>query len=142
MDIFKFLPQKPLPHYRGNGFSVPKGMLRGVMIFGALALAATSAQEQVPNLNELIPEGDGAISGRIIQLVALLIVLEALAPVVTNLASSDDAWVRLKSALIMANTDGANDELAGGIHPDILAYLRTVSLAQIQGPVSFTCERI
>jgi flagellar FliL protein len=54
--------------------------------------------------------------------------------VVTNLASSDDAWVRLESALVMASADGANDVLAGEIRQDILAYLRTVSLAQIQGP--------
>jgi flagellar FliL protein len=62
------------------------------------------------------------------------IVLKALAPVVTNLASSDDAWVRLESALVMNSTDGASDVLAGEIRQDILAYLRTVSLAQIQGP--------
>jgi flagellar protein FliL len=39
------------------------------------------------------------------------IVLKALDPVVTNLASSDDAWVRIESALVMASADGANDVL-------------------------------
>jgi hypothetical protein len=95
---------------------------------------ATSAQAQVPNLEELIPEDDGAISDRIIQLVALLFVLKAHDPVVTNLASSEDAWVRLESALVMNSTDRASYVLVSEIRQDILAYLRTVSLAQIQGP--------
>ncbi|NIX75007.1 flagellar type III secretion system pore protein FliP [Microvirga terricola] len=36
---------------------------------------ATSASAQVPGLESLIPAGDGAVSGRIIQLIALLTVL-------------------------------------------------------------------
>ena len=38
-------------------------------------LCATAASAQVPGLEALIPQGDGAVSGRIIQLVALLTVL-------------------------------------------------------------------
>ena len=95
---------------------------------------ATSAQALVPNLEELIPEDDGVIRDRIIQLVALLFVLQPHDPVVTNLASSEDAWVRLESALVMNSTDRASYVLVSEIRQDILAYLRTVSLAQIQGP--------
>ena len=49
------------------------------ILAGLFALLATSASAQVPGLEALIPQGDGAASGRIIQLVALLTVL-SLAP--------------------------------------------------------------
>jgi flagellar biosynthesis protein FliP len=45
----------------------------------AFLLAATSAHAQIAGLESLIPAGDGAVSGRIIQLVVLLTVL-SLAP--------------------------------------------------------------
>ncbi|QFU17679.1 flagellar type III secretion system pore protein FliP [Microvirga thermotolerans] len=45
----------------------------------AFALIATAANAQVPGLDALLPPGDGAASGRIIQIVALLTVL-SLAP--------------------------------------------------------------
>ncbi|WP_244471054.1 flagellar type III secretion system pore protein FliP [Microvirga massiliensis] len=77
------------------------------MIIGTLALAATSAQAQVPNLNELIPEGDGAISGRIIQLVALLTVL-SVAPglliMVTSFTRFVVAFSFLRSGLGLQST--------------------------------------
>ena len=49
------------------------------ILAGLITLLATSASAQVPGLEALIPQGDGAASGRIIQLVALLTVL-SLAP--------------------------------------------------------------
>lgn len=49
------------------------------ILAGLFTLLATSASAQVPGLEALIPQGDGAASGRIIQLVALLTVL-SLAP--------------------------------------------------------------
>ena len=49
------------------------------MTAGAFLLLATSAHAQVAGLESLIPAGDGAVSGRIIQLVVLLTVL-SLAP--------------------------------------------------------------
>src|SRR5215213_1625281 len=52
--------------------------LRFIFI-SAFFLAATSAHAQIAGLESLIPAGDGAVSGRIIQLVVLLTVL-SLAP--------------------------------------------------------------
>ena len=40
----------------------------------------------------------------------------------------------MTSGVEKTSADEANDVLAGEIRQDILAYLRTVSLAQIQGP--------
>ncbi|MBM1169539.1 flagellar basal body-associated FliL family protein [Microvirga arabica] len=61
--------------------------------------------------------------------------IKKLAPVVTNLAASTDDWVRVESSIIYRMGEEQNpDVLAGEIRQDILAYLRTLSLAQIQGP--------
>jgi flagellar FliL protein len=56
-------------------------------------------------------------------------------PITTNLAYPSDNWVRLEVALAF---NGAPElPLAESIHQDILAYLRTVSLQQIEGPRGF-----
>lgn len=58
-----------------------------------------------------------------------------LEPITTNLAYPGESWVRLEVALTF---NGAPDApLAETIHQDILAYLKTVSLQQIQGPRGF-----
>lgn len=58
-----------------------------------------------------------------------------LEPLTTNLAYPAESWIRLEVALMF---NGAPDApLAETIHQDILAYLKTVSLQQIQGPRGF-----
>lgn len=58
-----------------------------------------------------------------------------LEPITTNLAYPSDNWVRLEVALLFK---GAPDVvIAEDIHQDILAYLRTVSLQQVEGPRGF-----
>ena len=54
--------------------------------------------------------------------------------VVTNLAQPTDVWVRLEATLLFeGKTPPRAEALAGEISGDILAYLRTETLAQIQG---------
>lgn len=61
-------------------------------------------------------------------------ILRDLAPIVTNLANPPDAWVRFEGGIVLdAAAAKQTDLLAGQIASDILAYLRTVSLAQLQG---------
>jgi flagellar FliL protein len=56
-------------------------------------------------------------------------------PVIANLASPQDVWVRVEASIVVADGEiQSPDILAGEIAEDILAYLRTVSLEQIQGP--------
>ncbi|WEX78031.1 flagellar basal body-associated FliL family protein [Sinorhizobium numidicum] len=58
-----------------------------------------------------------------------------LAPITTNLAYPSENWVRLEVAL---QFDGIPDvAMAEEIHQDIAAYVKTVSLQQIQGPRGF-----
>ncbi|WP_230533113.1 flagellar type III secretion system pore protein FliP [Microvirga roseola] len=68
---------------------------------------ATSASAQVPGLDALLPPGDGAVTGRIIQLVALLTVL-SLAPglliMVTSFTRFVVAFSFLRSGLGLQST--------------------------------------
>ncbi|MCO5733007.1 flagellar basal body-associated FliL family protein [Rhizobium sp. SSA_523] len=58
-----------------------------------------------------------------------------LEPITTNLAYPSDNWIRLEVAL--AFNGKPELPLAEDIHQDILAYMRTVSLQQIEGPRGF-----
>lgn len=57
-----------------------------------------------------------------------------LPPIVTNLAAPSEIWVRLEAAIILEGEigDGA-DVLAAEIAGDLVAYLRTLSLPELQG---------
>jgi len=58
--------------------------------------------------------------------------LHALAPIVTNLASPENTWIRLEASIVI---DGEGDAkgLAATITEDTVAYLRTLSLPLIEG---------
>jgi flagellar protein FliL len=57
-----------------------------------------------------------------------------LAPVVTNLAAPSDVWVRVEGSLVFEGKILPHgEELAGQIAGDMLAFLRTQTLKQIQG---------
>lgn len=58
-----------------------------------------------------------------------------LEPITSNLAYPSENWVRLEVALLF---NGPPDvKVSEEIHQDILAYIRTVSLQQIEGPRGF-----
>jgi flagellar FliL protein len=59
-----------------------------------------------------------------------------LPPIVTNLGAPEDTWVRLEGSIIFDPKTLAHPEaVAGQIGDDVLAYLRTVSLNQLEGPI-------
>ncbi len=58
-----------------------------------------------------------------------------LEPITSNLAYPSENWVRLEVALMFKGPPDA--KLAEDIHQDILAYIRTVSLQEIEGPRGF-----
>lgn len=83
----------------------------------APAAAHGKAEEEIP---KLATEENGIVQ---------------LEPITTNLAYPSENWIRLEVALQFS---GAPDvALAEEIHQDIVAYLKTVSLQQIQGPRGF-----
>jgi flagellar FliL protein len=55
--------------------------------------------------------------------------------IITNLAAPSTVWVRLELSLVF---DGPADQsVARAIGQDILAYIRTVKLAEVEGPSGF-----
>lgn len=58
-----------------------------------------------------------------------------LEPITSNLAYPSENWVRLEVALMFKGPPDV--KLAEDIHQDIMAYIRTVSLQQIEGPRGF-----
>jgi len=65
-----------------------------------------------------------------------------LPPVVTNLGSPQDVWIRLEGSMVFdPKTLPHPEALAAEIGTDILAYLRTVSLKQIEGPIGLEAIR-
>jgi flagellar biosynthetic protein FliP len=59
-----------------------------------------------------------------------------LPPIVTNLGAPQDTWIRLEGSLIFDPKALPHPEaVAAQIGDDILAYLRTVSLRQLEGPI-------
>jgi flagellar FliL protein len=56
-------------------------------------------------------------------------------PITTNLSYPSDNWIRIEVSLLFG--DAPDQALADQIHQDMLSYLRTVSLQQIEGPRGF-----
>jgi flagellar FliL protein len=64
--------------------------------------------------------------------------IKPLAPVLSNLSDTKGPWVRVEASLVVEGQ--ATPELqvlARKVEEDILAYLRTISLAQIEGASGF-----
>ena len=59
-----------------------------------------------------------------------------LPPIVTNIGTPTDVWARVEASIVL---DGKNVEhpeiLAAEIASDELAYLRTLNIAQVEGPI-------
>ena len=59
-----------------------------------------------------------------------------LPPIVTNLANPSDTWVRLEAAIVFDPKGLPHPEIvAAEIATDELAYLRTISVQELQGPI-------
>lgn len=58
-----------------------------------------------------------------------------LAPLTVSLASPSSTWIRLELSLVFAGTP--DPVLADTIHQDLMAFLRTLKLHQIEGPSGF-----
>jgi flagellar FliL protein len=57
-----------------------------------------------------------------------------LSPIVTNLAAPDGAWVRLQTAIVYDKTDAKQvDVMAGEIVADTMAYIKTLTMTELQG---------
>jgi flagellar protein FliL len=65
-----------------------------------------------------------------------------LAPIVTNLGAPPDVWIRLEASIAFdPKTLPHPEAVAAKIGDDILAYVRTVSLKQLEGPIGLESVR-
>jgi len=58
-----------------------------------------------------------------------------LAPVTTSIASPSDVWVRMEVSIVLDEPQG--EELPGIIQQDLLAYIRTIKMHEIEGASGF-----
>lgn len=64
--------------------------------------------------------------------------LKPLPAIVTNLASPKGTWIRIEASVLYGSDASAgSNALAASIAEDIVAYLRTVPLAQVEGASGF-----
>jgi flagellar protein FliL len=65
-----------------------------------------------------------------------------LAPIVTNLGAPPDIWVRIEASIVVDPAILPHPEgVAAKIGDDILAYARTLSLKQLEGPIGLESLR-
>ena len=101
-----------------------------VVVLGACAGAAYEALRPGPSGSDKAAELSAAASP------AQPSAIVDLPPIVTNLGAPQDTWVRLEGSIIFDPRALPHpDVVAGRIGDDILAYLRTVSLRQLEGPI-------
>lgn len=130
----------PAPGRRGGG--EPERKAGGTSVGGfALALAvltllgAGTGVGLGLTLGEIrLPEPETAVAGEAEPRFGSEASLVRLRPVIANLAEPVETWVRLDAALVL---DGVEPEaaqtLAAEITGDVLAYMRTLSLARLEG---------
>ncbi|MGE5510120.1 MAG: flagellar basal body-associated FliL family protein [Bacteroidota bacterium] len=97
-------------------------------IFGMYGIAATGGAEskaEKPDEKAKAPFGPG-------------LNMKPLSPIITNLAEPRGTWIRLEAAVVLEGVPQKEENvLVGRVGEDIVAFLRTVSLAQIEGANGF-----
>ncbi len=111
----------------------PKGSLIEWAIVVCLAASAGAAFEA---LRPAPPAADKPTESAATAPVAQASTIVDLPPIVTNLGAPQDTWIRLEGSIIFdPKTVPHPEAMAGEIGDDVLAYLRTVSLHQLEGPI-------
>lgn len=102
---------------------------------GATAAAAKATAAQAPPAQApAAPAAAPAPGAEPVKLPSKIVVKD-LPHVLTNVAMPPESWIRLEAAIIYDQADVANaNVLAGEISNDLLAFLRSLSLREIQGP--------
>ncbi len=60
-----------------------------------------------------------------------------IAPIVTNLRDPSNLYIRLEAVIVLEPNTPDGAALAAKIGDDLVSYLRTVSLAELEGPTAF-----
>jgi flagellar protein FliL len=104
----------------------------GAGFFGGLQILASAEQTVRRNKEKEAP----ALHGELQRMNAAGV--KVLSPIVTNLLGEPPVWIRIEASLVFEDEvpDDA-DLLATRISEDIIAYLRTLEVEQIQGAIGF-----
>jgi flagellar protein FliL len=107
-----------------TALGIGSGGLLGLHLKGKMESAALSkAESAAANLKGPYPPTMG---------------LKPVPPIVANLSGSERSWIRIEAALVMENDQSAEAKiLATQVTEDMIAFLRTVPLTQIQGASGF-----
>jgi flagellar FliL protein len=92
------------------------GWLSGSYLKSTEAPAKPAAKAQAPAKSGLIADG---------------MTLVDLAPITTNLAAPSETWVRLDASLLLDAPQP--EQTVEAIHQDLLAFIRTVKMHQVEG---------
>ncbi len=105
----------------GAGFGY---FLDGQMKSGSEAKAAAKPEEEAPkqSAKATLPATSKLVT---------------MAPIVANLAEPENAWIRIEASILVDGLDMGGDVLAAQLAEDFVAYLRTATLVQFQGPSGF-----
>lgn len=119
----------------GGGFAVGRFLLQGKPTETADAAAHGGAEGEAAAAGEAGKEagheGDKAAAGEH----GPGLIVRQLAPVVTNLQSPKDSWIRLELSVVMKPEAASEQDLiAVQANDKVLGLLRTVALSQIDGP--------
>jgi flagellar FliL protein len=117
---------------------------QGAVIVALLVLTALAGSAgvllggQAVEIIETAQHKEGAAhpapKGRVIEDVSI----KPLAPVMSNLSDTKGPWVRIEASLVVeGQVTPELQVLARKVEEDILAFMRTVSLAQIEGASGF-----
>lgn len=123
----------------GGGAGVLFGMqVGGVSIFGGSADAGTNGAEAKAEAKSATERAGGAKAASAAATqdasgdTAGGTNLVTLAPIFANLAEPSDVWMRLEAALIIKAGTEERDVLIAKLSQDLMQFLRTVKLAQLE----------
>ena len=130
MAITEQAPTQP----KGPSLLVQMAVLLG-MTAAAIVLGWASGvylnDSSEPAANQAETHGAGATDSEPVQSRVVI----PLASITTNLAAPEAIWVRLEASVVL--DEPQPPELIETIHQDLLAYLRTVKLHQVEGASGF-----
>jgi flagellar FliL protein len=102
-------------------FAIGAGGLFGMLVLGGGAENA-AAKPEPPVVHGKKPKSPEMAA------------LRSLPAIVTNLASPQKSWIRLEASIALADAAADSNELAAAVAEDVVAFLRTVPVAQLEGP--------
>lgn len=133
----KLAPRKPLDETKKS--SLVATLVAFVFVTALAAAGGMLLGPQIADAGRAtIQEGVPAPAGRAPRQQRLdSATLAPLSPIVVSLAGSEKIWIRLEASIVLEGRPSDAPLLAAKVGEDILAFLKTVTLAQIEGASGF-----